>query len=311
MESIDQISIHFQPDQLALLNICLAFLMFGVALDLKLSHFVALSRSPRRPLLGLISQWVLLPLLTLLLVFLFRPAASIALGMLLVACCPGGNVSNYAVHLSGSNTALSVTMTTVSTLAAAVVTPLYFQELSTVLPETRALAQSIHVPGYDMIRTIVLLIVLPLMAGMFLHSQWPGITEKIRFPVKVLSMTIFIGFVVVAIYSNYENLVNYLHLVFFLVLVHNALALLTGYHFARITGLTVRDARTISIETGIQNSGLGLILIFNFFQGLGGMALIAAWWGVWHLISAFTLAMLWSYRKVPVMLVPEKSVERK
>lgn len=298
MDTIDQITINFKPDQLTLLNVCLAFLMFGVALDLRISHFREVLRQPRRPLLGLISQWILLPALTVGLIVLFRPAASIALGMLLISCCPGGNVSNYAVHLAGANAALSVMMTTVSTLAAAIVTPVYFNQLSMLLPETRTLAERIFVPLPEMIRTIVLLIVLPLMLGMAINALLPKVTRIIQKPVKVLSMSIFIGFVVVAIYGNYDNLVNYLHLVFFLVLIHNALALIMGYNFARLTGLNQRDSRTISIETGIQNSGLGLILIFNFFDGLGGMALIAAWWGVWHLISAFSLAMLWSSRRI-------------
>lgn len=306
MENIDQITINFNPDQLTLLNICLAFLMFGVALDLKLSNFREVLREPRRPVLGLISQWVLLPALTVGLILIFRPAASVALGMLLVSCCPGGNVSNYAVHLAGANAALSVMMTTVSTLAAAIVTPVYFNQLSLLLPETRALAESIFVPLAEMIRTIMLLIVLPLLLGMVTNAFLPKVTRVIQKPVKILSMAIFIGFVVVAIYGNFDNLVNYLHLVFFLVLIHNALALITGYNFARLTGLNQRDSRTISIETGIQNSGLGLILIFNFFDGLGGMALIAAWWGVWHLISAFTLAMLWNKRRI-VPLQPDSS----
>jgi len=218
--------------------------------------------------------------------------------MLLVACCPGGNVSNYAVHLAGANAALSVMMTTVSTLGAAGITPIYFNQLSTLLPDTRTLAESIFVPLPKMINTILLLIVLPLIIGMLTNAFLPKLSRIIKKPVKVLSMAIFIGFVVVAIYGNYDNLINYLHLVFFLVLIHNALALIMGYNFARLTGLDQRDARTISIETGIQNSGLGLILIFNFFDGLGGMALIAAWWGVWHLISAFSLAMLWNSRRI-------------
>ena len=236
MTNIDDIAIQFNPETLVFLNICLAFLMFGVALDLRLDQFRSLLRQPKKPILGLTSQWVLLPFLTIALILLFRPPASLALGMILVACCPGGNVSNYAVHLAGANTPLSVIMTTVSTLGAAIITPLYFSSLSTWLPDTRDLAQEIYVPLPDMMSTIFTLIILPLVIGMLFRAYLPKFTNRINKSVKGLSMAIFIGFVVVAIASNWNNLVNYLNLVFLLVLVHNSLALLTGYGFGRLTG---------------------------------------------------------------------------
>ncbi|MEM6378630.1 MAG: bile acid:sodium symporter, partial [Bacteroidota bacterium] len=144
MQSIDEIVINFKPDQLFLLNICLAFLMFGVALDLKLSHFKALFEAPKKPLLGLFSQWILLPAMTLVLVFLIKPAPSVGLGMVLIAACPGGNVSNYAVHLAGANSALSVLMTSVSTLGAILITPIAFAFLAGFVPGAEALRSSIQ-----------------------------------------------------------------------------------------------------------------------------------------------------------------------
>ncbi len=298
MQAIDSVQINFNPGQLFILNLCLAFLMFGVALDLRFDNFRALARSPKAPLVGLTSQLVLLPILTLGLIFFFRPAPSIALGMVLVAACPGGNVSNFAVHLANANAALSVLMTSISTLAAIIVTPLYFTYLAPFVPGTEALRQQIYVDPLNMVSTIVQLILIPLFIGMFLHYRFPKLTARVKRPVRLLSMAIFLGFVIFAIYGNFDNIVDYLHIVFLIVLVHNALALLTGYWWAKGNGLGRQDARAISIETGIQNSGLGLILIFNFFNGLGGMAMIAAWWGVWHLISAFGLAMLWRERSV-------------
>ncbi len=298
MHPIDSVQINFNPEQLFVLNLCLAFIMFGVALDLRLDNFRALARSPKAPLVGLSSQLILLPILTLGLVFFFRPAPSIALGMVLVAACPGGNVSNFAVHLANANAALSVLMTSVSTLAAIVITPVYFTWLAPLVPGTESLRQQIYVNPLDMANTIVQLILIPLLAGMFLNYRFPRLTSRIKRPVRLFSMAIFLSFVVVAVYGNYDNIVKYLHVVFLLVLVHNATALLAGYWWAKGNGLGRQDARAISIETGIQNSGLGLILIFNFFNGLGGMAMVAAWWGVWHLISAFSLAMLWRERSV-------------
>lgn len=301
MQSIDDIVINFKPEQLFFLNICLSFLMFGVALDLRVQHFRDLFQAPRKPVIGLFSQWILMPLLTLALIFLLHPAPSLAMGMVLLAACPGGNVSNYAVHLSRSNSALSVLMTTVSTLAAIIVTPFAFTYLSRLIPGTEALRATIQVDTFDMIKTILLLIVLPLALGMSTNHYFPKLTHLIERPVKVLSMLIFLSFVVFAILGNLDNIYQYLHIVFYIVLIHNSLALLMGYFFAKANKLEAADARAISIETGIQNSGLGLILIFNFFNGLGGMAMIAAFWGIWHLISAFGLAMFWRYvRPLPI-----------
>jgi len=305
MHPIDSVQINFNQEQLLILNICLAFLMFGVALDLRLDNFRDIFRRPKAPLIGLTSQLILLPILTLALIYIFRPPTSLALGMILIASCPGGNVSNFAVHIAKANAALSVIMTSVTTLGAILITPLYFTFLAPMIAAKEDLPEAIFVSPLDMVTTIVQLILVPLLLGMLINDRFPQFTEKIKKPVRWISLLIFFGFVVFAVYGNWDNIVQYLYLVFFLVLVHNALALLMGYNFARLNKLPQNDARAISLETGIQNSGLGLILIFNFFDGLGGMAMIAAWWGVWHLLSAFTLATWWSSRKVAQLKVQE------
>ncbi len=293
MEYIDSIKINFSPDQLVLLNFCLGFLMFGVALDIKVRDFKQLFDQPKPPIIGLISQLILMPLLTMVLVLLLQLPPSMSLGMILIAACPGGNVSNYAVHLAKANTALSVLMTSVSTIAAIAITPLYFSILSNYVPNAVDLQQTIAVDPMNVIKTILQLIALPLGLGMSLNHFYPKLTQKIEGGVKALSMLIFFGIVVFAIAGNYKNIVNYLQYIFFIILLHNSLAFLLGYQWAKLMGLSLHDRRTISIETGIQNSGLALILIFNFFDGLGGMALVAAWWGIWHLVAAFSLAIYW------------------
>lgn len=298
MIDIDAIQINFDQDKLLVLNLCLAFIMFGVAMDLKVDNFRALASRPKAAIVGLSSQWLLLPVLTMLLIYVAQPAPSIAMGMALIACCPGGNVSNFAVHISGANTALSVFMTSISTLAAVVITPLVFAWLITLIPGTETLRQAIQVNPWEMVETIIKLILLPLAAGMLFQAYLPQVANRIKGWVRNLSMIIFFSFVIFAIRANFDNIVRYTHIVFFLVLFHNALALLMGYGWAKLNQLPRNDARAISIETGIQNSGLGLVLIFNFFNGLGGMALIAAWWGIWHLISGFSIAMLWQKRSI-------------
>lgn len=296
MQGIDAVQINFNSEQLFILNICLGFLMFGVALDLKKENFFYIFKHPKIAFIGMSSQFILLPILSVGLILLLKPPTSIALGMVLIASCPGGNVSNFAVHLANANAALSVLLTSISTLLSIIVTPLYFKYLSVFIPGTEVYIQSLQVSIQDMAGTIIQLIVFPLIVGMVLNSRFPNFVAKIKQTVKVLSIIIFLSFVVFAIAGNFENIKDYLHLVFFLVLAHNVAALSMGYGYAKLFKLPNADARAISLETGIQNSGLGLILIFNFFDGLGGMAMIAAWWGVWHLISAFSLAMYWKNR---------------
>jgi BASS family bile acid:Na+ symporter len=114
---------------------------------------------------------------------------------------------------------------------------------------------------------------------------------------KPLSILIFIAFVAIAFALNFDIFLQVIHLVAAMVLAHNALALTTGYLVARTFSLPLEDQKTLAIETGIQNSGLGLLLIFTFFDGLGGMAIVAAWWGIWHIISGLLVAWLWSGQK--------------
>jgi len=294
MDHLQHIKINFEQGQVTLLNICLGILMFGVALDLQLRDFRYLLKAPKSIFVGLFSQMFLLPVITILLVYIIQPAYSLALGMILIAACPGGNVSNYAVHLAKANAALSIVLTMISTILCVFSTPFIFTVLQKFMPAGITHTADFDINFADMAKTIVQLIIIPLLLGLILNKYLPVLISKIKDAIKKLSFIIFIGFVVAAVSGNIENLKNHLHIVFFIVLIHNGLALLIGYIWPRkIMKLPVNDCRTISIETGIQNSGLALILIFNFFDGNGGMALIAAWWSIWHLISALGLAWWW------------------
>lgn len=293
MNEIDLVKINFNPDQLFLLNICLAFIMFGIALDIQLGDFYRLLKKPKVPLIGLFSEYIILPFITLVLVFIFQPPPSLILGMLLLAVCPGGTTSNFMVHLSGANAALSVLLTSVTTLGAILITPFFFTFLTSLVPSIANMETVISVSFVEMMKTIFQLLIVPIVIGMLLKAQLPHFVQKIEKAVKALSMILFFGFVFFAVYGNYEFIKDYIHMVFLIVFFHNGLALLLGYLFPKWLGLEEKDARAISIETGIQNSGLALIIVFNFFDGLGGMAIIVAWWGVWHLISGFFMAMWW------------------
>lgn len=296
MNALDQIRLNFDPAMLTLLNIILGVVMFGIALDIRRSDFKAIFDFPKAMLIGLLGQFVLLPALSFVLVTAISPAPSAALGMMLVASCPGGNISNFLVYLARGNTALSVCMTAVSTLFALVMTPLNFSLWGSLYPPTRALLKEISLNPFDLMSAIFLLLGLPLALGLFLSQNFPGIALRLKNPMKIFSMIFFGGFIVAALAANWQNFLNYVGLVAGAVFLQNAIALASGYSAARFAGLPERDRRAVAIEVGIQNSGLGLILIFNFFEGLGGMALIAAWWGIWHIISGYALALFWSRR---------------
>jgi BASS family bile acid:Na+ symporter len=290
---IDEIRIAFNTDQLWMLNLALAFVMFGVALDIRLADFRRLSQIPKAVLGGIFSQFLLLPSLTFLLVILLKPHPSFALGMFLVAACPGGNVSNFMTHLAKGNSALSVSLTAVATLLAAIMTPVNLGLWGSWYEPTAGLLRSIHIDLYEMAEVVALLLGIPLILGMLIGHFKPKLAHRLVRIFKMGSLLFFMALVIMALWRDREAFKSYVGLVFGIVLLHNALALSSGYIVARILKLPLAETKTLTLETGIQNSGLGLLLIFGFFEGLGGMALIAAFWGIWHLISGLLIAGVW------------------
>jgi bile acid:Na+ symporter, BASS family len=291
---IDEIHLNFNQNNLWTLNICLAFIMFGVALELKVEDFKRIAKSPKASFVGLASQFIFLPFVTFLLVLVLRPQPSIALGMMLVAACPGGNISNFLTHLSKGNTALSVTLTAIGTVLAIVMTPFNFALWASLYGPTSSLLKEVQLNAVDLFESILLLAGLPLAIGMIFTHYFSDLAAKVSKGVKPLSIIIFVAFIVLAFANNVDHFMSHIHMVVIIVFVHNAVALLTGYFSARIFSLSLADQKSITIETGIQNSGLGLFLIFSFFNGLGGMAFVAAWWGIWHIVSGLIIATYWS-----------------
>lgn len=295
--AIDTIQLNFSKESLQLLNICLGIIMFGVALGLRISSFTNVLRHPTKLLVGVACQFLVLPLLTLALIYIIQPQASIALGMLLVAACPGGNISNFMVSFAKGNTALSVSLTAFATIAAVVATPINFAIWGNAYAPASQLLQTISVSPLDMVQAVVVLLGIPLALGLTVAEKLPTVAEKIVVPIRYLSIVIFAGFIAFALVANADYFKQYIFVVAGIVFIHNAIALSSGFVIAKLILKNTTDARAIAIETGIQNSGLGLVLIFNFFNGLGGMAIIAAWWGVWHIISGLTIATFWRYRQ--------------
>lgn len=296
MGEMDAVRLNFNPQSLWALNAIIGLVMFGVALELKPRDFKGVLVTPKPVLIGLAAQFLLLPAFTFLLVLLIRPAPSIALGMMLVAACPGGNVSNFLTHYARGNTALSVSMTAVSTAVAIVMTPLNLALWAGMYEPTAAILQAVSLDPLDMLLAVALLLGLPMVAGMAIGHRFPRLVARVHRPVRAASLLIFGLFVVGALAANWRHFVDWVGFVVFAVLLHNATAIASGWAAARVAGLPERDRRAVAIEVGIQNSALGLILVFNFFGGLGGMAIVTAWWGIWHLIAGLSVATWWSRR---------------
>lgn len=294
----EAISINFDPNSQMALNFLLAFIMFGVALDLKWSDLTRAFRRPKPTLLGLLSQFILLPAVTFVLAYFWHPIPGLALGMFLVAACPGGTVSNFMSSMAKADLGLSVTLTAISTLFCVFFTPFNFEFWSGLYPETSNLLKSVSLDVLELFKTVFLFLILPVFVGMLVAAKQPVFTFKIMKPVRWASMLIFIIFIVAAFLNNRENFIAYAELALGLVVIHNLLALLVGYSVGRLGKLGEAASRSLAIETGIQNSALGLVICFKFFPEIGEMALLCAMWGIWHIISGMTIAAVWSRRSV-------------
>jgi len=297
LSPLDAIKLNFNEAGLMMMNITIAFIMFGVALGIKKEHFLQIGKNPKSVIIGLIAQFLLLPAITYLLVIIFKFPVSISLGMLLVASCPGGNVSNFMTSVAKGNTALSVTLTAFSDLLSIIMTPLNFVFWSELYISTVPLANPIEIPWQHVFQTIIILMGIPLIFGLWFARRFPKLTEKIFKPIKWGSVIAFLGFIVGAVMANFSHFMNYFILLLPIVLIHNAIAFGIGNGISRVSFLSVLDRKTITIETGIQNSGIALVLIFNkhiFPDGYGGIAFIAAMWGIWHIASGLILSFWWA-----------------
>jgi BASS family bile acid:Na+ symporter len=296
MQDLDTAKINFDSTGLWVLNIALAIVMFGVALGITIDDFKSLVKQPKLVLVGILSQFILLPLITYGFIILIKPQPSIALGMMLVAACPGGNISNFMTHLAKGNTALSISLTAFATFVAVFMTPFNFQFYGSLYQPTATLLKDVALNPFDLVQLVILILGIPLVIGMVVRYRFENTAIQLSKILKPLSIIVFAAIVVIAFSKNIDVFNAYIHHVLLLGISHNIMAILLGLTIAKLFKLSFKNQKTIAIETGIQNSGLGLLLIFTFFNGLGGMAILAAFWGIWHIISGLLLAFYWSHK---------------
>ncbi|WP_174614390.1 bile acid:sodium symporter family protein [Virgibacillus ihumii] len=267
----------------------LGVIMFGMGLTLSLDDFKRVFKAPKVVIAGVAMQYTVMPLLAYGLATVFQLPPQVAVGVILVGCCPGGTASNVMTFLAKGNTALSVSVTAVSTVLAPILTPALMLLFA---------SQWLPVSAGDMFLSIVKIVLVPIVLGIVVRLLFRKQVEK---SVKALPLVSVVGIVAVAsavVALNTENIATSGIFIFTVVVLHNLFGLLIGFLGARLLKLDFSDQKALSIEVGMQNSGLGSTLAVMYFAPIA--AVPSALFSVWHNISGPILATWWGKRSVDV-----------
>lgn len=306
MDRLDSLRIVLDPVGQVGVVIALMLVMFGVALGLRVRDFRNLLSMPVVFFGGVAAQVIALPLATFLLIQLISPPPSIALGMIVVACCPGGAMSNLLTYLSRGDVAVSVALTATSSMLAAVLTPASTLFWSQAYAPTAALLKSLDVDPLLFVGQTTLLLAIPLVAGMTVAARAPDWAENIRRKTTLAGSAVLGGTIIYGIVYFFPILWPAVGLLGSVTIMHNTAAFVTGASLAWLLTRQASVRRALTFEIGIQNSGLALIILLAQLKGVGGAAAIAAVWGVWHLIAGGLLAASYNlFDKKRVALVIE------
>lgn len=310
--SLDAVQLNLGGGTGIVMSIVLALIMFGIALGIRLDSLKDVFSKPKSILTGIALQWIGLPLVTFAIILIFNQILTpmVALGMILVASCPGGNISNFISSFSKGNVELSVTMTAVSTICSPVITPLNFWMWGNLYLKYASLSGTLTIPQLvipfsEIFKTVFVILAVPIVLGMLFSHRFPKAASKLKSPFSIFSLLVFGVMVLGMFIPNWQLFLSYILWIFLLVLVHNACAFGVGFAGASLMKLPIKDRRSVTVEVGIQNSGLGLTLLLNptIFKPeiwnnpetgvmYGGMLFVTAWWGIWHIISGLGLATI-------------------
>lgn len=264
----------------------LGVIMLGMGMTLQVEDLQEIFRRPRQVLIGTLAQYIIMPFVAYGLAVLFRLPPDLAVGVILVGSCPGGTASEVVTFLARGDLALSVAITSVSTLIAPIMTPLLTLWLA---------GQWVEIPAGDLLLSIVKIVLFPVMLGIVLRRLFSHQVEKMLPAMPLISVGVIVVIVGAVVGVNAAKLIQSTGLVFLVVIMHNLFGLFLGYVFGKFFQLSEKQCRTISIEVGMQNSGLAVSLALSYFQPLA--AIPGAIFSVWHNISGALLATYWSYRK--------------
>ncbi len=268
-----------------LINPLLGVVMFGMGLTLKLEDFKVVFSRPKDVIIGCLAQFIVMPLLAWLLAWGFSLSDELALGVVLVGCCPGGTASNVITYLAKGDLALSVGMTGVSTLLAPLLTPFLTWLL---------VGQHVNVDMVSMFLSILWVVILPIVAGLLFRSLLPKFTESAVAYLPALSSLAIAFIVAIVVSANSAKLMVGGWLIILVVMLHNLCGLLLGYGVARMLGLELKKRVAISIEVGMQNSGLASSLATLHFAAYPMATIPGALFSVWHNISGAVMAKVYS-----------------
>ncbi|MBX3658212.1 MAG: bile acid:sodium symporter family protein [Ramlibacter sp.] len=282
--------------QQLILSLVLATMVFAVALDLKVEDFRRVAQAPRAMVAGLFPQFVLLPVGTWLLTLALDLPPNVEAAMLLVAACPGGNLSNFVTHFGRGNTALSVSLTACASVIALVAMPFNFSWTVAHNPTTAAWLTDLKIDPSEIWISVVGILAVPMGLGLLCAHRLPAMTARIKKPLANFSLLALLLFIVAGLIAQRQLLTLGLLPTFGLVIAHNACGLAFGYFSARALRVPERDRRAIMIEVGMQNSGLALGIIAVQFHSDLGMVVIASLWGIWHIVSGLGCALYWRRR---------------
>jgi BASS family bile acid:Na+ symporter len=260
----------------------LTVVMFGMGMTLTFGNFVQVLASPRTLFIGVALQYIIMPLAGLSFALLLHLPDALLAGMVLVGCSPGGTASNVITYLARGDVALSITLTMTSTALSIVMTPLLTYLL---------LHYTVPVPAWDMLLSILWMVLIPVAAGTVINSLWGKRLERIQAYFPLLSTIAIVLIIAIIVGLNRTNVASTSLAVAAAVVLHNGTGLLLGYGITRALGYDARTCRTLGIEVGMQNSGLSVALAVKYFSTLA--ALPGALFSIWHNLSGSALASIW------------------
>ena len=290
LDPFSDVEFRFSDGNTLVLNISLAIIMFSVALAITKDDLYQVTSQPKKVATGVISQFLLLPLVSLLLIFLLKPYPTVGLGMMLISVCPGGNISNFYSFRAGGNVGLSIGLTLISTVLAPFMTPTNFHFWGHLVPGASPLLKTISLDVLDLFKTVFIILIIPLILGVLIQRWKPVFATRLSKPLGKISLLILVTFVVVAIAQNVDAFLKHGLILLAFSVTHHTLAIVTGFSAGWLSLRNLRDAKTLALETGVQNTGLGLALALLFFRDLDGMIVVAAFWGSWNIAGG----LFWS-----------------
>ena len=294
MDDINQIPFNFDPRIGMIVGVMVGLLVFAVSLDLTWEKLLSVIKRPKAPTIGLIAQFGVLPAVAFIAGLYLTDEPSIALGLLLVTCCPGGALSNYLTGVARGDVATSISMTTVSTLFSIVLTPVLFAFWASTNPSTLAVLQNIRMDPQRIIMTLLIMLVIPVTAGMLLRGKRPNTANNIRGVTRRTAGIVFAIIVAIIIGGNLKSLALFAQVAILPVLFTFVIAVGLGWGLGWLAGLMAAERRAVAIEVAFQNVALAIGLGIAFFPSLGGIAAVSILWGIVHLVLGFGLAITWN-----------------